>query len=219
MVFRKIGTAEPVVAYVVRILEEKLTAGQRVLWLVSGGSAIGVAVAVGHQLDPALTKKLTITLIDERFGPIGHADSNWQQLVAAGFDVPQARLIPVLQGKDIQATTTAFATALQEYTTAADYTLGLFGIGSDGHTAGILPASPPVTATAWAAYYAAPPFERITMTPSVIAALDEAVVFAMGKDKQSALEDLRQDIPIVYQPAQALKHIPKVTIFNDQIGE
>ena len=38
-------------------------------------------------------------LTDERYGPVGHPDSNWSQLLQKGFDLPQAKLVPVLTGR------------------------------------------------------------------------------------------------------------------------
>jgi 6-phosphogluconolactonase/glucosamine-6-phosphate isomerase/deaminase len=219
MTFRKITSAEPVVSYLVKVLREKLAAGERVLWLVPGGSAIDVAATVSQQLRGTDLSNLTVTLTDERFGPVGHDDSNWRQLHDADFHLPGATMVPVLHGHSQTGTTQEFARHLQEYCRGASYCIGFFGIGPDGHTAGILPGSPAVNAKEWAVIYQAPGFTRVTMTPPAIAALSEAVVYAMGESKQEPLELLQQDVPIDKEPAQALKKVPKLTIFNDQIGD
>lgn len=219
MVFQKVNSADAVTGYLTSILEEKLAGGQQVLWLIPGGSAIEVAAAVSQRLQDIDLSKLTVTLTDERYGPVGHHDSNWLQLAQAGLSLPGARLVPVLHGHSVEDTTAEFARHLQEYCQGAAYCLGFFGMGADGHTAGILPDSPAVLATEWAASYQGPDFMRITMTPPAIAALDEAVVYAMGEAKLPALQNLRQEIPLAKQPAQALKKIKQFTIFNDQTGE
>jgi 6-phosphogluconolactonase/glucosamine-6-phosphate isomerase/deaminase len=219
MVFRKVTSAEAVTNYLTDVLRAKLGAGQRVLWLIPGGSAIGVAVAVAQNLQDTDLRGLTVTLTDERYGPVGHADSNWLQLEQAGFSLPGARLVPVLHGHSIEETTTEFAQHLQEYCQGAAYCLGFFGMGPDGHTAGILPNSPAVAMTDWAASYQGPDFMRVTMTAPAIAALSEAVVYAMGEAKAEPLQRLQTELSLAEQPAQALKQVPKLTIFNDQIGE
>ncbi len=219
MVFRKTTSTEAITDYVSDILRTKLGAGERVLWLVAGGSAISVAVAVAHNLQGLDLSNLTVTLTDERYGPVGHPDSNWAQLEQAGFSLPGAQLVPVLHGHSIEDSTTEFARHLQEYCQGATYCLGLFGIGPDGHTAGTLPHSPAVESTEWAASYQGPDHMRVTMTASAIAALSEAVVYAMGEAKAEPLKRLNTGVPIAEQPAQALKKVPILTIFNDQIGD
>lgn len=219
MTFKKVTNSQPVVEYLVKILKEKLTGGQKVLWLVPGGSAIGVAAEVSQQLRGINLTNLIVTLTDERYGPVGHPDSNWQQLHDADFHLPGATMVPVLHGHTPEETTTEFARHLQEYCQGAAYCIGFFGIGPDGHTAGVLPGSPAVTANEWAEYYVVPAFQRITMTPPAIAALSEAVVYAMGDAKLEALNNLQQELSVEVQPAQILKKVPKLTVFNDQIGE
>lgn len=219
MTFQKITDSAPVVEYLVKVLKEKLATGQKVLWLVPGGSAIGVAAEVSKQLRDLDLTNLTVTLTDERYGPVGHPDSNWQQLHAADFHLPGATMVPVLHGHTAEETTTEFGRHLQEYCQGAAYCIGFFGMGPDGHTAGILPGSPAVSATDWAAYYEVPQFRRITMTVPAIAALSEAVVYAMGDSKLEPLQNLQKDVPLDEQPAQALKKVPKLTVFNDQIGD
>jgi 6-phosphogluconolactonase/glucosamine-6-phosphate isomerase/deaminase len=64
-----------------------------------------------------------------------------------------------------------------------------------------------------------PDYQRLTLTPQALARLDEAVVYARGNAKRKALENLSQDLPLAEQPAQILKRIPKVLIFNDVEGD
>jgi 6-phosphogluconolactonase/glucosamine-6-phosphate isomerase/deaminase len=196
----------------------QLYAGKNVLWFVPGGSAIAVAVEAAKII--AETKhhprqNLTITLTDERYGPVDHADSNWQQIMEKGFYVPESKYMPVLNGDSPSVTIKKFNTILGKELKRADYKIGLFGIGKDGHTAGILPESGAVNSKNWAFGYKTPTFYRITVTPKTIGKLDEAVIFAEGKDKWSVLEDFEKDLGITEQPAQILKKIPRLTIFSD----
>jgi 6-phosphogluconolactonase/glucosamine-6-phosphate isomerase/deaminase len=57
------------------------------------------------------------------------------------------------------------------------------------------------------------------MTPSAIAALDCAIVYAKGPEKAVTLEALKQTMSIADQPAQALKQVSKCIVFNDHQGE
>jgi 6-phosphogluconolactonase/glucosamine-6-phosphate isomerase/deaminase len=219
LTFRKITDIDPVVTYLAEVLETHLAADERVLWLVPGGSSITIAAEVSKKLDRKLLKNLAVTLTDERYGPVSHPDSNWRQLEEVGFALPGAALVPVLTGQDMENTVTRFANLLQKLFDNAEYSVGFFGIGPDGHTAGILPDSPAVTEMTLAAGYDAGNFKRITMTPPAIAKLDEAIVYAIGESKWPVLNQLESDMPLNEQPAQALKQVPRLTIFNDHLGE
>ena len=218
VMFRTIDSPEPLVEYLTHVISSQLAAGKRVLWLVAGGSSVPVAVAVSKELKNSgvSLEKLVMTLTDERYGDVGHADSNWQQLKNKGFDLSGAIVQPVLDGKDMEATVTAFGVFLGIELDKSDYRIGLFGIGPDGHTAGILPHSPVVGATQLAAGYDAGAYRRMTMTPPAIARLDEAVAYAVGESKWPVLERLETELSLEEQPAQILKQISKATIFTDK---
>lgn len=217
--FKRVTSVEPVARYVAQQLVTALSENHKVLWLTPGGSAIAVASVVSEQVKSIDLSGLTVTLTDERYGPVGHPDSNWLQLEETGFSLPGATLLPVLRGKDREATVAEWDATLRDQLKRNDYRFGLFGFGPDGHTAGILPNSPAVTSDQFANGYDAGNFQRITMTPLAIAKLDEAVVYAMGEAKRPVLEQLSQTVDVPSQPAQALKQVPSLTIYNDLIGE
>jgi 6-phosphogluconolactonase/glucosamine-6-phosphate isomerase/deaminase len=220
MRFVKITNAEEVARYLADAITRQLEAGERVLWLVPGGSSIDIAVAVSKLLSVTNLTNLTVSLTDERYGVVGHADSNWHQLQTAGFTLPHARLVPVLEGDTREHTTQTYASQLQAALQDCTYRLGFFGIGADGHTAGILPGTPAVDAEELAASYDAGSFERITMTEQAIRLLDEAVVYARGEAKWPIVDALAEkDLPYEEQPAQLLKLVPKLTVFNDHRGD
>lgn len=202
--------------YLAKHLRAQLGAHRLVLWLVSGGSAINVAVEVAQRLAGQDVSGLTVSLIDERYGRPHHPDSNWQQLQNAGFDLPGATLHPVLTGHSPDETAAEFADFLTAQFDAGVYALGLLGIGPDGHTSGILPHSPAVTAPGLACAYDGGQYQRVTTTPAALARLHEAVVYATGEAKWPVLDRLETGLPLAEQPAQALKTVPKLTIFTDR---
>ncbi len=218
MTFYKISSVETVAKAVAEAIREHLGVGEPVFWLVPGGSAIAVASLASKMLGGVPLDKLVVSLTDERFGPVGHTDSNWRQLNMAGFELPKAKLLPILGGKDAPAACEDFKLTLKEHLTAPSYKIGLFGIGTDGHTAGILPDSPAASSEDLAACYEAD-FTRITITPKAIAMLDEAIVYCTGESKLAALNQLEQDLPVAKQPAQALKTAKKLSVYNDYKGE
>ena len=215
--FQKLVKPEQITRQLVETIKSRLDVGT-VLWLVSGGSAIQIAVAVSNGLAGRDLSKLTVTLADERYGKPGHADSNWQQLLEAGFSLPGATLVPVLTGADMETTTEEWRGHLTHLLNVSKYRIGLLGIGPDGHTSGILPSSGAITSHDLVTSYDGGGYQRITTTPAGLRRLDEAVVYAVGESKRTALQNLQKSMSISEQPAQLLKLISKVTVYNDEIG-
>ncbi len=207
------------VGYLAAEITKHLSAGQSVLWLVAGGSAMKIAIDVADRVKSNDLKNLTVTLSDERYGPVGHQDSNWFQLTRAGFKLPGAELIPVLNNRSLKTTVKRFDGILAQEIRNVDYKLGLIGIGSDSHIAGIKPHSPAVNATTMATGYNWDDYRRITMTFPAIEAMDEVVAYLAGEAKQAALDALSKDAPLAEVPSQILKRAKKAIIFNDMIGK
>ncbi len=173
-----------------------------------------VAVKAASKIRGGLSG-LAISLTDERYGPVGHANSNWRQLDERGFKAPGARLLPVLKGKSMPETAFAYQTMLLSEAKQADYSLALAGMGPDGHILGIKPGSPAMAATEYVSGYKWDDYDRLTPTIKFLKLLDEVVVYAAGQDKWPQFDALEQKISPGAQPAQLLKQLQKVIIFND----
>ncbi len=201
-------------------LKMSLAAGEHVLWLVSGGSNIATSVAVMAELQrdlPAALPRLTVMLTDERFGPVGHADSNWQQLIETGFNFEKVLAIPVLLGSPLEVTVEKYAEEVAKNFSAADVVIAQFGIGADGHIGGVLPHSPATESSALVAGYEAGPFTRITLTPVALGRVDIAFALAFGESKKVALANLQNhDASLTAEPCQILKQLPEAYLFTDQ---
>jgi 6-phosphogluconolactonase/glucosamine-6-phosphate isomerase/deaminase len=202
-----------------RLIHE-LSTGKRVLWLVSGGSNISSSIIIMQHITTALSQQLTIGLIDERFGPVGHEDSNWQQLLRGGLKTKSATILPVLiDGLNLDETADTYNQSLSKALEDHDVIIGQVGIGADGHIAGILPGSDAAQeADRLVVGYESTPFERITTTPLALAHVNLVYAFAFGDSKHDAIARLQnEDLPVVTQPAQLLKHIPETYIYSDQL--
>lgn len=217
--FSKIDSSTEVVDYLSSVIRTHLEAGDKVLWLLSGGSAIDLEVAIARKLSNIRLDSLSVALLDERYGPINHQNSNWYQLEQAGFSLPGAKVYRVLNGREILPTTREFESWLNNAYKNSDYKIGLLGMGPDGHTSGILPGSPALRAKALVCAYSSSDFQRITTTAFALGQLDEAVLYAVGRGKWPQLERLQTSISPVTQPAQLLKQVPKLTVFNDRLGD
>jgi len=189
----------------------------RISWFLSGGSCIPIEASAANLLNESLARDITGFLIDERFGQLCNADSNFHQLQAAGFPGYKLRVVPVLEGLDINQTTQKYDKVIRDLTVSSSYKIGVFGIGADGHIAGILPNSPALLSTDYVTSYDGVYYQQITTTEKTLRAIDETIVYAAGPSKHTALNNLREKLLVKDQPAQLLKLIPQVTIYNDLV--
>ena len=192
---------------IAQLITKQLSQGRSVVWFVSGGSAISVAVLASTLLEAS--PLLHIVLADERYGPVHHSDSNYQQLLDAWFTLP---IIPILTGKAVEREAAIFAQYL--YLHQENYLIGLFGMGNDGHTAGILPNSAAtVMRNDLVFFYPSDPYYRVTVTPYLLTQLASAHLWVQGSAKLKQLQ-LLQDITVPeYQPAQYLKQAKSLTLY------
>jgi 6-phosphogluconolactonase/glucosamine-6-phosphate isomerase/deaminase len=207
---------EEVANFTANSINKQLELGKRVLWFVTGGSSIKVQSKIAPKINTKFPGRLVITLTDERFGKENHPDSNWYQLKQLGFEIDKVKIINFLEGESFTDTVKRLRIVLREELVKADYKIGMFGIGIDGHTAGILPHTEAVNSLELVCAYETPQFDRVTITPKLISQLDEAVVFAMGENKWPILEKLAKEFPLEEDPSQILKTVPLLTIFTDK---
>lgn len=199
--------------FLIQRIETLLTSGERVLLLLSGGSAMDMEIqalqtVAGHpQAD-----SLLVSQVDERYGQAGHPDSNWQQLIDRGFDPESVSHHPILNGKGLGATAADFSSFLDRERKRT--IIGVFGMGTDGHTAGILPGSSAIDETNTVAAYESSPYTRITVAPPFFSRVDLALLWAMGGEKQIQLERFMSDLSPADQPAQLLKQCRELYIFT-----
>lgn len=200
-----------------------------VLLLLSGGSALSWLDKISTE---ALNSQLTITTLDERFST-DTAVNNFAQIKATKF-YTQA----MAKGVNVIATTIApddtlamagkrFATALQNWREQhpKGVMLATLGVGSDGHTAGIMAGDYGVdfSAEAWVVAYEVPksvnPYpKRITVTYTFLQTqIKEALVYVVGKEKQAIIQKIQSpacDCQTI--PASILRKMSKVCLVTDQ---
>ncbi len=214
MKFIKSDTPDAAAIYIAQTISTKISNDKKVLWLVPGGSAITVAVAASQQIH-GVDSNLYISLTDERPGAVGHPESNWQQLKETGFNYLTREYYEVLHGQSTSQDTTAFAAWLERTISNVDFRIGLFGIGSDGHTAGLLPGCVSPSGE-MVAFYKREEQERISVTPALFSQLDVAVIYAVGAEKKQMLEILASDAPSDL-PLLNLRAAHELIVYNDQV--
>ncbi|MDB5182965.1 MAG: hypothetical protein JWO47_749 [Candidatus Saccharibacteria bacterium] len=221
MKFIKVEGPAVVEGALVEELDNALAARDKVLFLLTGGSNIKVGVEIVAALKSQDLSNLTLILTDERFGSVGHKDSNFLQLHQTGLDERGAVFKDLLTGASFEETVANGAKAMEEVFTAAQTVIALIGMGPDGHIAGILPHSPAaVSDEVWMIGYDGGEFQRFTLTPFALSHIHKAYLNTFGEERKPQLIRLHdQMLPIAEQPAQILRHIPEVSIFNDQLGD
>lgn len=214
------------------ILQKYSEAKTPVLFLVSGGSALKLIDAIDSN---AFNPNLTIGVLDERFSA-DPAVNNFSQLSqtsfyakakAAGCTFVDTR---VQNNETIESLTWRFTQALKDWK-ENHHRGGIIitqGIGSDGHTAGILPFpedepgfeklfnQPDV----WVVHYDAAgknPYPwRVTTTLSFLRLVDHAIVFICGQDKQVALlKTVAETGSLAQTPARIIREMNDVAIYTD----
>lgn len=202
-----------------KVVNDSLGKYNQVIWLVSGGSNISISVGAMQLIDDNLSSKLVIMQTDERYVDPNSPDCNWYQLAQTGFDTKQAKTFPILSsGLSLAETATNYAKVVSEQFDQAEYIIGQFGIGANGHTAGIMPGSVAAKSRDLVIGYEAEDFKRVTLGFEAIKQLKVAYTFAFGEDKFKALTDLAdKDLSLEELPSGILKQIDGSVVYNDLI--
>jgi 6-phosphogluconolactonase/glucosamine-6-phosphate isomerase/deaminase len=199
-------------------LQDELELGKKILWLISTEATIPIIVQIMNELPADLTDQLTIIPTDERYGHVGHKDSTVKQLLDAGFEPKHAYFFAPLSNNSLETTLKNYVQAFQAALNNTDITVALLGVGADGRIAGILPRSEALRAQNQITTYKGSDYIRITLTISALMEIDQAYVFAYGRNKHATLDRLCDgDIRLADQPAQVLRELREVYIYNDQL--
>jgi 6-phosphogluconolactonase len=140
-----------------------------------------------------------VFLVDERFVPFEHPDSNYRMLKEILFDhipIPWENIHPIPTGRStLQGSATAYEEDLKKFfrlseTQFPEFDLLILGIGEDGHTASLFPGSP-VLNDCMSLVASVPLNEtkhsRITLTLPVINHARNILFLVTGKNKAPVL--------------------------------
>lgn len=182
---------------------------------LSGGSTVGRAYELAAQLLRDWSRA-EIWLGDERVVPATDERSNFRLVKTTLLDnVERQPAIHRVQG-DLPAD---LAAALyDDELDGVQLDLALNGIGSDGHTASIFPASPALGIDhlrAVAAEAGLEPFvQRVTMTPPMFLEADLLVYLVTGAEKASAVRAAFLEEPTRATPASVIRGRKTIAILD-----
>ncbi len=195
------------------------------LLLLSGGSAIGCYELLATQLENC--ENLTVGLIDERYDiQANHVHSNAVAIEATGLPrrVIQlgGRWEPMLHGAAMPDEVLTYSRLLDNYIDGErSTTIGLIGIGMDGHTAGILPSEN----AAWfrqtfesdalvSGYDVTDQYkQRMTLTLSALKHIDHLVLVGADDSKRPVIQEaMNSSAPHYEMPATIIQEAREVTV-------
>lgn len=162
-----------------------------------------------------------VAMVDERVGIKNHPNSNERMIRETGllsyFEKKKIPFYPILGDKDYE----------KKVKYLLDYfpkSVGIFGIGEDGHTAG-LPARTQNLELKTQNYvervdnFPIDPKERITLTFQALAQMDLLIVLVLGENKKLALKKMFKKGPLSEIPARFFLTpdiSPKTILITDQ---
>jgi 6-phosphogluconolactonase len=124
--------------------------------------------------------------VDERYVPYGHPDCNASMISDAGF----GGLHRIRTELDIEQAAASYGRECRTAWAGAPFALALLGLGEDGHTASLFPASPELDEDHhWvvATRDAHGGHRRITMTLPLLNQIERRVFLAVGAGKAEAV--------------------------------
>ena len=147
-------------------------------------------------VDPGDVVLGVICVVDERYGLPYHENSNELLLKNSGIndyaDVKGIEYHRILERKDFYETARDYNQLMSELLVRFPQKIGVMGIGSNLHTAGIFPHSKAVATNSLAvAETVEDEFpQRITMTLRALGEFQHFVILAFGSAKQNALKKM-----------------------------
>lgn len=202
------------------------------LFLIGGGSSLEVLENINPEFIP---ENLTVAVTDERFTD-DMEDNNFDKLQTTKFyaDISEVDSYcintSVFAGDNIQSHANRFEKNIKDW--VADFPdgkiIGLFGIGQDGHTAGIIPNI--YTDDEFDRKFNGDSFvevvednssdakfrDRVTTTFTFIKKIDFPIFFAKGENKRIAIKKaLDSESKLNDTPASIISHIKNSILFTN----
>ncbi|AYG43722.1 6-phosphogluconolactonase [Pseudomonas sp. Leaf58] len=188
--------------------------GQACVVLSGGRSPVPfLEKLASEQLDWA---KVTVSLADERWVPVEHADSNAGLLARHLFKGAAAKASFVGLYQQAENLDAAAAKADQALANLPPIDVLVLGMGDDGHTASLFPASPNLEAgldlscprRCLPLLAPSVPHQRLSMTRSLLASAAFTALSVQGQSKLATLRAALAGNDLTEMPIRAFLHDP-----------
>lgn len=195
-----------------------------IILLLAGGSCLNAVRHAVKKLDGPVLSRIHLAQIDERVVPLDDPASNWRQIeesVGARLNQFASTLPMVPNVEEADDLAISYEMRLMSLLETADETIGIYGIGDDGHIAGMLSTTNPGDFTQFldgrlVVGYKAHDYTRITTTAALLTKLSEVILLTCGPNKVKTVDKINQDLAPHNHPAQLLKDASRVSLF---VGE
>jgi 6-phosphogluconolactonase len=201
--------AEKAAAYLEQLIRETLTQKKTFSMAISGGRTPWEMLKILSKASLPW-QRVNLFQVDERVAPDGHADRNLTQLFQAIADTPmvtQLRVFPMpVLAEDLEEGCREYRQVLHEVTEGKGLDLIHLGLGSDGHTAslvpgdGVLEVQDRLVACTQNIYQGR---IRMTLTYPLLNSAKQLLWIVTGSEKQEMVQRLLQQDPSI--PAGSIR--------------
>jgi 6-phosphogluconolactonase len=164
------------------------------------------------------SESVRVLYSDERYVPVDSLDSNYGTTgpLLNALAIPESRIFRVHTELDWMASATRYHQDLRRFMNGnGRITLGLLGLGVDGHTASLFSSDD--VARGDNLYAVAVPHDpkpdRISVTPELLRRVERLVILAVGPEKQDIVTRMIQT-PDQVVAGLALREVPQVEIWQ-----
>ena len=190
-------------AYLEQAIREALTHQKSFSLAISGGRTPWEMLKILSKADLPW-QRINLFQVDERVAPDGHSDRNLTQLFQAIAGTPmvtQLRIFPMpVTAEDLDAAAKEYTEVLNEVTEAKGLDMIHLGLGTDGHTASLVPGDEVLTVQNRLVACTQNNYQgriRMTLTYPLLNAAKQILWIVTGSEKQEMVRRmLQQDTSI-----------------------
>jgi 6-phosphogluconolactonase len=196
-------------AYLEQEIRDALTHQKSFSLAISGGRTPWEMLKILSKADLPW-KRVNLFQVDERVAPDGHADRNLTQLFQAIAGTPmvtQLRIFPMpVLAEDLEEGCREYTQVLDEITESKGLDLIHLGLGSDGHTASLVPGDGVMEVQDRLVACTQNTYQgriRMTLTYPLLNAAKQLLWIVTGSEKQEIVQRLLQQDPSI--PAGSIR--------------
>jgi 6-phosphogluconolactonase len=196
-------------AYLEQLIREALTHQKSFSLAISGGRTPWEMLKILSKADLPW-QRINLFQVDERVAPDGHPDRNLTQLFQAIAGTPmvtQLRIFPMpVTAEDLDVAAKEYAEVLNEVTEGKGLDMIHLGLGSDGHTASLVPGDEVLATQNLLVACTQNNYQgriRMTLTYPLLNAAKQILWIVTGSEKKEMVKRMLQKDPSI--PAGSIR--------------